>query len=251
MVITHTCNSLDELSHLLIKRFIQLAKETIKKSGSFHVAFSGGRTPQLFFKLLTQPDYSDQILWGKIHLYICDERFVPLSHADSNFGVLKKILIDNIPIPADQIHFIQTEQLTAEEAALRYAQELQQHLPKDINQQPQFDFILLGIGEDGHIASLFPDTTILSVTDKIAAAVFVEKLQAFRISLTFSIINGAKQVAFIVTGRNKAPILKQIFSNTLTQPIYPVQMLKIQGQTEWYLDSAAAENLETNAHHPN
>jgi len=235
MPIVHTRPSLSELSVLLAQGFIEHAKQNIETQGSFHAAFSGGKTPQLFYALLAQPLYAERIQWAHVHIYLSDERFVPFTHIDNNFAMIKATLLDHVPIPDTNIHYIKMEDLSPHEAALDYEIELKNQLPKDINQRSLFDFILLGIGEDGHVASLFPATTILGMTDKMAAAVFVNQLQAWRISLTFPSINSAKYVA-ILAGQNKAHIIQQVFSDH-AQAIYPIQMLEPEKQLEWYTES--------------
>lgn len=233
----HIRNTLNELSHTLAKRFIQLAHDAITQQGSFHVGLTGGKTPQIFYDMLSKPPYSNQLPWEHIHIYICDERFVPATHNDSNYGMIKKLLLDHVSIPLSHVHHIQTEDITPEISAAMYTEQLMMHLPK------RFDFILLGIGEDGHVASLFPGTNILYETNKMAAAVYVKKLSSWRISLTFPVLNLAKNIAFLVIGKSKSVVLKQVFTNTSTLPCYPLEMLSPKGQVEWYLENETAMNI--------
>lgn len=228
-----TNNSLDALSQLLAKRFIIEGNKAIKKHDSFHVVLSGGRSPQPFFSLLASDTYKPLIAWDKTHIYLSDERFVPHQHADSNFGMIKRILLDNVPIPEKNIHAIPTEKTTPEEAAKEYEKILFENCPID-NNHPCFDFSLLGIGEDGHVASLFPETDALTITNKMAVSVFVPKLKAWRISLTFPALNHSHYTAVIATGEKKICVVKHVLKKT--EVIYPIQLLEPQHELEWYLD---------------
>lgn len=239
----HIQPSLTELSHLLAERFIHIANECIRKQGSCHVALSGGRTPQLFYALLASDTYTKQLSWDNIHLYMSDERFVNFSHPDSNFGMIQKNLISQIPIPTSNIHPIQTETITAEVSAVEYEKTIKKHLPKDFTTHPQFDYILLGLGEDGHIASLFPHSKMLNTMETLVAAEFISVLQSWRISLTLPAINNAKYIALLVANPNKAHVLTQVLSDQTSQNPYPIEMINPKGQFEWFLDDATAEKI--------
>jgi 6-phosphogluconolactonase len=215
---------------LLAKKFITLATNNISENGEFHAALSGGNTPQAFYSLLASPLYANQIAWDKVHIYLTDERFVPIAHPDSNSGMIQRLLLNHVPIPAKQIHAMKTEHTTPEAAGEEYHQLIKKH--------PQLDFILLGVGEDGHIASLFPDTAILTIPDKLAAAVYVPAIQAWRISLTVTTIHQAKHIALLFSGASKAKIItKALFENSQTN--YPVQLLKGHKKLELFSDQTA------------
>lgn len=235
--------SLTELSHLLVICFIQQAKKNIKTRGSFHAAFSGGNTPQFFYSLLASPAYMDQLPWNRIHIYLTDERFVPHSHSDSNFGLIHKNLTRHINIPASHIHPIPTELFTPIDAAIDYETTLKKNLPKNRHSHPEFDFSLLGIGEDGHIASLFPDTNILQITDKLVGAEFIEKLNSWRVSITFQMIFNTKYTALLVANPSKANIINMIFHPTANSHLYPALKLVAQPRVNWFFDAATAKKI--------
>lgn len=233
--------ALNDLSYLLVERFILLAKESIKDHNSFHVGFSGGISPQFFYSLLAKT--SQEIQWNKVHIYLTDERFVPFSHKESNLGMLKRMLIAHVPIPASNIHPIQTENITPDKSAELYCETLNNYLPKSDCFIPQIDFILLGLGEDGHIASLFPKSNLLHIENSLAAAEFIQPLRAWRISLTFPIINNAKWITLLVANPNKAKIINYMMTKNTSKSIYPVTLLQPKGQFEIFIDSPTYQNL--------
>lgn len=234
--------SLTELSHLLVQRFILLAQQNIRHHGSFHVALSGGKTPQLFYQLLATSQDAQQIPWQQIHIYLTDERFVPHTHIDSNMGMIKNILLDHVPIPAAHIHAMLTQHVSPDQAAALYEYQLKQYLPQSPQGHLPLDFILLGLGEDGHVASLFPNTDILQITDKLSAAVFVDALQSWRISLTFPMLRAAREVAILVASPSKAPVLQHVFSEASVEKRYPLQELNLT-TIEWYIEVSRPAKL--------
>jgi len=231
-----------EASHALAEHFVKLSKKNIAEKGSFHIALSGGNTPQYFFKLLTRPPYINLISWPDIHFYMTDERYVPISHPDSNASMIKRTLLNHIPITNHQIHFIQTENADAKKSASEYEQLLYQYLSGPTG-KPQFDFILLGLGKDGHIASLFPESDGLKIKNKLTTANFINKLDSWRISLTYPIINNADNIAFLVCGSEKADIVHRIFKPDTKYPATPIQLLSLQGNEVWFFDTEAAKKI--------
>ena len=233
-------HNLAELNILIVTRFIELAARSIADHGSFHVALSGGATPQALYRLLVSEPYKAQIPWEHIDLYQTDERFVPFDHDDNNFQMIQRQMQDVGVIR--NCFRMDTSLKTPHEAALAYEKILLQHLPKNNAGCPQFDFIFLGIGLDGHIASLFPGTNVLSVVERYVVDVFVPQLDAWRISLALSVLNQARHIAVLIVGENKAAVVENLFRNP-PEISYPAHQLKTINPIEWYIDSAAASRL--------
>lgn len=216
--------------------------ESINDHGSFHLALAGGSSPKTLYQLLATSAFTESIDWDKVHIYFGDERCVAPEHADSNYRMAKESLLDHVPIPATQIYRMEGEKDPAE-AASAYASLLKQHLPHADNGAPEFDLVLLGLGADGHTASLFPDTDILDKTDTPVAAVYVDKLECWRISLTLPIINQARYVMLLVAGAQKADIIRHLWHHIEGAALLPVQQVKPAGELLWMLDSEAARYL--------
>ena len=203
-----------------------------------HVALSGGSTPQLLFDKLAS-DFKDSIDWQYIHFYWGDERCVPPGHAESNYGMTKKHLFDHINIPADNIHRIHGEKDPVQEA-MRYGQEINANVPSNFG-LPCFDLIMLGLGTDGHTASIFPhEMQLLEQKETCAVATHPESGQK-RVSLTGPVINNAAYVAFLVTGSSKQEKVKEIFRKTGSWKSYPASYIApTHGELHWFMDVAAA-----------
>jgi len=232
----------DALIEAVAERWVTLADSAINNRGKFHVALSGGTTPRTLYRRLTQAPYKERIAWEYVHVYFGDERTVPADHADSNYRMAKEALLDHVPIPAAQIHRIEGEAEDPQQAAVAYTQVLTGNLPLSAQGVVQFDLLLLGLGADGHIASLFPGTPVLHERARMVEAVHVEKLDTWRITLTLPVIDHARHVMLLVSGAGKAAIMRDVFATQPTPP-YPVQLINPQGMLEWHLDQAAAAEL--------
>ena len=231
------------LDHAAVDYWLRQAQLAIEERGSFHVALTGGSSPQAMYRLLADGEYKDRVDWQRVHIYIGDERFVPHDHPDSNYGMARNCFLDHVAIPDANLHPILTEGMEPVQSAEQYASALQLSIPSNVGHLPQFDLIMLGMGDDGHTASLFPDTDILAVKDKTVAAVYVDKLTTWRVSLTYSVLNAARQIMFIVCGVNKADILAHVLKQG-SDHIYPVQGVNSLGDMHWFLDQAAASKLD-------
>jgi len=218
----------------------RLAQQSIADNGEFTIALAGGSTPKKLFQILAKPPFSTSIPWGKTHIFFGDERSVGPTHIGSNYAMANKYLLSQISIDPTRVHRIQSE-LEPEAAAEAYNTVLGAILPLNSINQPVFDLILLGLGDDGHVASLFPGTDILNVANKRAAAVWVESKNTWRISITLPAINSARNVWLLVTGESKCDIVDQIFKYPSVATPLPVEMLKPQTGVTWYLDEAAAK----------
>lgn len=202
-----------------------------------HISLSGGSTPKLLFKTLAQAPYNEQIDWRNLHFWWGDERMVPPSDAESNYGEVQKLLFEHIQIPAENIHRIRGENEPHLELK-RFRAELSAVIPSGV-----FDWIILGIGNDGHTASLFPHQTDFADENFALIAKHPETGQ-LRISKTAKLIERAKRITYLVTGESKAEILKEIQTTPAENLPYPAAKIQANnGVTEWYLDKAAAKLL--------
>ena len=230
------------LSRAVAQRWIDIADAAIAARGKFHVALSGGSTPQRLYERLREPPFIDRIKWDRVYIYFGDERMVPPDHRDSNYRMAREALLDHVPIPASQICRMEGETTNPSDAATKYARTLTSLLPMSAQGVVQFDLLLLGVGTDGHIASLFPGTSILHERARLVEAVYVEHLDSWRISITLPVIDQGRHVIVLVGGDAKAEIMKNVFT-TRRSPPYPVQLISPQGILEWHLDKAAAKLL--------
>jgi len=207
--------------------------------GSFHVALSGGTTPKRLYQKLATPEYLAKINWKNVHIYFGDERFVPLDNKDSNFNMANTAFLSTIDCPDSNIHPVAVDSTSAIEAAEQYEIELRNHLPVNNDNQPQFDLVLLGLGPDGHTASLFPGTDAVKEQEKLCTGVYVEKLDSWRISITFPVINQAKKILLLSEGHSKIEIIKTLTDKNTPENSYPVQRVRQSSGFFWFADKAA------------
>lgn len=222
--------------------FVRCARESINSHGRFCVALSGGNTPRGMNVLLaSEPD----IPWHKVHIFFGDERHVPPADPQSNFGMTRDTLLSAITIPAGNIHRVRAE-LDAETAAKTYEDELRQFFPQTTNGWPRFDLILLGMGPEGHTASLFPGSPAIREKTRWVVANCVEKLKTERITFTFPVLNHAAEVLFIVTGEDKAEVVKQILEGPSSPPEpFPAQQVRpVDGKLLWMVDETSGRLLK-------
>lgn len=234
-------DSLVLLNDRLGQHVIKLVDQAIADHGSFHMALSGGNTPQAFYQLLSTLPYRQEIPWDKVHIYQTDERFVPSDHPDNNFAMIRRLLINPMNLSACHQHPIKTDHCTPSESAQSYHKELMQWLPVD-NGFPQFDYMLLGLGVDGHIASLFPGYCLGFDSSQLVMSYDIKHLHSQRISLTLPLINHTKHIAVIVAGVEKSAMIEAIFYPP-KQPLYPIHHLHAVDSIQWFLDKAAAQKI--------
>ncbi len=235
-------SGLDALNQAAADYFLNAALTSIAKQGSFHVALAGGSTPQALYELLATPKYAEAIPWESVHIYFGDERSVSPDHDESNYRMACDALLNYVEIPKSQVYRIEAERSDVGSAAADYAQLLGRCLPAGESGQAEFDLVLLGIGPDGHTASLFPETDILQERKVLVKAVYVKEKQTWRVSLTFPVLDQARQLLFLVAGRSKAEIVSKVLGQAVNETIYPVQQIKNRQQL-WLIDQAAAELL--------
>ncbi len=208
------------------------------------VALSGGSTPcRLFARLIADP-YRTKVDWSSVRIFWGDERPVPPDHPESNFRMAKENLLDHVPIVPDHVFRMEGER-PAEEEAVRYEKVLRRVFSPCGEGAPRFDLILLGMGSDGHTASLFPETAVLGETKQWVAAPWVDKFQTHRITLTPLVFNSAKRVLFVVAGLDKAEAIQAVLEGPLQTNRYPAQIVNpVQGNVTWLLDQDAASGLK-------
>lgn len=212
---------------------------------SASIALSGGSTPKRLFRLLAG-SFRDRIDWESLDVFFGDERCVPADHEDSNYRSARETLLSRVPIPEERVHRMQAggEDSDVERGAASYEETLRRLLPKREGGVPILDLVWLGMGDDGHTASLFPGTRALDVTDRWVVVNEVPQLAARRMTLTFPVLNAARWVQFLVTGRSKARVAGEIFRAAAPGTMYPAaRVLPPQGRLDWLLDREAAAEL--------
>lgn len=238
------CSDIGDISTRAAGAFIDIANRAIVDSGIFTVALSGGSTPEALYRLLATDEYRSRIDWSKAHPFWGDERRVPSDHPDSNYRMAYETLISKVDIPANNIHRIRGE--LGEDAACEYEREIKEVFQLKGNELPNFDLILLGMGDDGHTASIFPGTPAVHEDGGIVTAVYVEKLKSTRITLTPPVINNSSNIIFLVSGENKAAALKQVLEGDYMPEKYPAQFIRnAKGRVTWFVDRGAASGLTT------
>ena len=225
--------------------FVEMAGEAVEAQGHARLAISGGSTPKAVFELLADPaqPWRNRMPWERLDLYWVDERCVPPGDADSNYRMTREAMLDHVPLRACQIHRIEGE-LDPEAAAARYESELRNSFRLEGAESPRFDLVALGMGEDGHTASLFPHTEAIHEMSRLATANHVPQKDAWRITLTWPVINHARSVFFLVAGQQKAAILQEVLTGPRDPERLPSQLIwPSSGILTLILDKAAAALL--------
>lgn len=221
-----------------LRHFIAKARESIKERGKFTVALSGGSTPKALYRKLASREHREEIDWTKVFLFWGDERSVAPSHEESNFRMAMEAGFSTLPIPPSQIFRMVAED-TIEENALLYEKLLKKHLTEG-----RFDLVTLGMGEDGHTASLFPQTKGLKAKDRLVVANYVPQKNTWRMTLTFEAINQSRSIAIYVLGESKKETLVEVLRGVENSERYPIQKVGTEStKALWILDEAAASEL--------
>ncbi|MEM8830984.1 MAG: 6-phosphogluconolactonase [Cyanobacteria bacterium P01_G01_bin.19] len=216
---------------------IERLNQAIKSRDKFTIALSGGSTPKPLYEALSR----ESLPWSKIHVFWGDERYVPTDHQDSNQLMARTAWLDRVDFPAGNIHPMNTNAENAAQNAEEHEQELREFFQTPPGEFPKFDLILLGMGDDGHTASLFPHTEALSVSDRLITV--GNKDGQPRLTFTVPLINQARCVLFLVAGENKRPALKAIFAEECDAQNYPSRLIQPQGELLWLLDQSAAAEI--------
>ena len=223
-----------------VSLFVEIAHEAIKERGTFSVAFSGGGTPLPLYRALGQEPFIKEFPWSKTYFFWGDERDVPLNHPDSNFHSVNEVLLNRVPIPTQNVHRVQTE-MGPEKAARAYEEQLKRFFH---GEWPFFDLVLLGMGEDGHTASLFPFSDGLTVEDRRFIPNFAPHRKVWRLTLTKNAINAARNTIILVKGAEKASMVANALVGEYNPDEKPIQLIKPEsGHLTWLLDENAASLL--------
>jgi 6-phosphogluconolactonase len=239
---------IETLTVAAARRFALLATKAIEDHGVFAVALSGGSTPKALYRLMAADQaIRSTIPWSKIHFFFGDERHVPPDHAESNFRMANEAMLQALPTEQLHVHRMLAEITSAAQAAAQYEEDLRDFFDSRALMDeafPRFDLIFLGMGPDGHTASLFPDSSALSETTRWIVANWVEKFQTDRITMTFPVLNSAAEVVLFVAGPEKAPLVAEVLQMPASVQKYPVQKVRpCNGIKRWMLDAPAAAGI--------
>ncbi len=234
----------DDLNKIAGEKFVSIAQKAIAENGRFNVALAGGSTPKSLYKLLASENFRSRIDWRKVFFFFGDERNASIDSDESNFRMANENMLEPLQISPANIFRWQTEFGDAKVIAENYEKNIIEFFDLRENEFPGFDLILLGMGDDGHTASLFPFTEALNETEKIAVANQVEKLNATRLTLTFTAINNASNIIFLVVGASKAAVLKEVLEGEFKPEKFPAQNINPKhGNLFWLIDRQAAQFL--------
>ncbi len=248
----HIFPNIDQLSISVAGWMVELINATLQKQDRFTLVLSGGSTPKKLNALLASEAYRNKIDWSKVHIFFGDERFVPLNDERSNAKLAYDTLLNYVPVAAENIHIMQTENISPEDSAKEYEAILNKYFysvdgqQSTVDRQPNtFDLVILGMGDDGHTLSLFPTKTeVIHETERFCTSLWLEAQDMYRITLTHPIVNNAAQIAFLVNGSGKAKVLPEVLKGVYNPDLYPSQMIKpVNGKLHWFVDEAAAAGL--------
>jgi 6-phosphogluconolactonase len=232
-----------DLFQAAAEEVIRVATAAVAERGRFTIALSGGSTPRNLYTLIAA-NASTGLPWAQIFFFWGDERHVPPTDPESNYRMAQETLLSKVPVPPANIFRIPGENPDASAAAEAYEQTLRKFFVPAPGEFPRFDLILLGMGPDGHTASLFPETEALQEKSRLVVANWVEKLNTSRISLTVPVLNAARQVAFLVGGADKAAVLHEVLEGDAPGEKYPSKLVRpSEGKLIWFIDRAAASEL--------
>jgi 6-phosphogluconolactonase len=234
-----------DLSQAAAEEVVRAATDAVAQRGRFTIALSGGSTPRNLYTLIAA-NAGTSLPWDQMFFFWGDERHVPPDNPDSNYRMAKETLLTKVAIPPANIFRIPAENSVASAAAEAYEQALRKFFGLQPGEFPRFDLILLGMGPDGHTASLFPETAALQEKSRLVVANWVEKLKASRITLTLPVLNAARCVAFLVSGTDKAAVLHEVLEGNAPPEKYPSKLVRPrEGKVIWFVDRAAASELST------
>ncbi|MGB6431592.1 MAG: 6-phosphogluconolactonase [Candidatus Acidiferrales bacterium] len=234
------CRDAEALTRVAARQFVDWAWQSIAREGKFCVALSGGHTPLGMYSLLATAEYRAQVDWPRVYLFWGDERAVPPDNPESNYGAVRRELLLKVPIPPANVHRMEAESPNIGRAAHEYEEILRKNLELDDRGFPRFHLIMLGMGTEGHTASLFPGSRTLRHTSRWVSTPLVAKLGARRMTLTLPVLDAAERILFLITGSDKAELVKQVIEGA-TEPPVPAQMVQPRnGDRYFLLDEAAA-----------
>jgi 6-phosphogluconolactonase len=232
--------NLEDLSRAAADVFQNTVAQCAQAERRAYIAVSGGSTPKRLYELLATPPWSQHIHWSCVELFWVDERPVPPDSPESNYRLVNDALLNDVPLPPTSVHSIPTELGSLDAAAAAYDAEMKEMLPRTADGWPRFDLVLLGMGDDGHTASLFPQSPAISETERWVVVNPVPKLHTERITLTFPVLNHAAQVVFLVSGAAKAEVLNDVLHAPFDVAALPAQGVRPEdGEVTWLVDEAA------------
>ena len=232
-----------ELFEAAGEEVVRAANEAVAQRGRFTIALSGGSTPKNLYTLLAT-NARTSLPWDRMYFFWSDERHVPPADPESNYRMAEEAMLSKVPVAAGNVFRVPTENPDAAAAAEAYEQTLRKFFAVEAGQVPRFDLILLGMGPDGHTASLFPETAALREKSRLVVANWVEKLKTSRITFTLPLLNAARCVAFLVSGTDKASAIHEVLEGKAPGEQYPAKLVRPgDGKLIWFLDRAAASGL--------
>ncbi len=236
----------EAVSRAAAEMLVDMALEKLKTKELVAVALSGGSTPKNMFAILANDAaLRDRMPWNRVHFFWGDERHVAPDHADSNFRMTHETMLSKVPVPPGNIHRIRSENPDAGEAAAEYEQELREFFKLEEKQLPIFDCVFLGMGPDGHTASLFPGTKALHEQKRLVVSNWVDKFKSHRITMTAPVLNNADIIIFLISGEGKAEPLRAVLEGEKQTDLYPSQLITpTHGKLLWLVDKAAARLLK-------
>jgi 6-phosphogluconolactonase len=235
-----------DLSRLAAEEFVDLTSAAVNERGLSTVALAGGSTPRNLYELLADESepYRTKLPWTKIHFFWGDERHVPPDHLESNYRMARETLLAKAPVPLANVHRIKGELANADLTATDYERAIREFFGLGDGQSPKFDLVLLGVGPDGHTASIFPGSDAINEKNRLVAAPWVQELESYRITLTLPVLNNASAVTFLVSGAEKSKILQQALEGDYETDHLPVQLINpTNGKLLWLVDREASQLL--------
>lgn len=229
----------EQLARAAAELFVKVTSESISARGRFRVALSGGSTPRRVYALLAADAFSSRVDWNHIDIFWGDERYVPADDRESNYRMTAEALLQHVPVPSGNIHQVPTEISPPSAAAAAYEDAIRQCFGDSVA-VPQFDLIYLGLGTNGHMASLFPHSPALQETSRLVLADFVAEVNTWRISMSVPLLNRGRTVAFLIEGQQKAQVLRDVLLGPRDPHRLPAQFIAPEGKLLWLVDEAAA-----------
>ena len=231
----------EALGHAAAALFVETAHQAITQRGRFLVSLSGGKTPERLYRLLPQSPYRELVDWALMHVFWGDERCVPAEDLNSNYRTAHELLLGRVPVPVENIHRVRTE-LEPELAAQAYALQLRKSAQPPLD-WPRFDLVLLGLGEDGHTASLFPGTRVVEGSASMAAKAPGQDQPGWRVTMTPAVFNTGRRVVFLVQGGSKSKVVASVLYGERQPEQLPAQLIRpVDGELIWMLDASAASS---------
>jgi len=241
---------LESLSREAAEQFVRLAQQQIQVSGRFSVALSGGSTPRRLHELLASDPYRNRTPWDQVHVFWADERCVPPDHPDSNFRMANEVLLSRVPLPSVNVFRIPVDRGDPVSAAASYEQTLRAFFRLEPNNWPEFDLVLLGLGVDGHMASLFPRSAALGETHHLVVATRGGTPDLPRVTLTIPVLNHATHLLWLAAGAEKSSVVREVLTGPEHSDELPAGMIHpVCGSSAWLLDRAAASLLQRSPSH--